>query len=221
MTMKAHVISRTTTAILAMALTTATQAADWIKLASKPGSKVRMEGTSSIHDWYAESAIIRGTFEVEPEFLTDKTLQSVKSLTTRETNPKAEIAIPVRSLKSSSGQKMDEIMQEAMNMKEHRDIVFKVKEMALQGEPDAAGNARFETVGDLTVAGKTQPCKLVVALQRLDGERFKFSGETKLKMTDFGITPPSPNIPGMSRITTGDEVTVKFEWLVGTAAPVK
>jgi polyisoprenoid-binding protein YceI len=99
--------------------------------------------------------------------------------------------------------------------------VFKLKEMVLKGEPDATGNARFETVGDLTVAGKTQPCKLEVALHRLEGERFKFSGETKLKMTDFGITPPSPNIPGMSRITTGDEVTVKFEWLVGTTAPAK
>lgn len=219
MTMKPHVVPWT--AALALALSTVALADNWVKLASKPGSKVRMEGTSSIHDWYAESAIIRGSFEVEPEFLTDKSLKSVKSLSTKEVNPKAEIAIPVRSLKSSSGQKMDEIMQEAMNAKEHKDIVFKLKEMVLKGEPDAAGNARFETVGDLTVAGKTQPCKLEVGLQRLEGERFKFSGETKLKMTDFGITPPSPNIPGMSRITTGDEVTVKFEWLVGTTAPAK
>jgi polyisoprenoid-binding protein YceI len=219
MTMKPHVVPWT--AALALALSAVALADNWVKLASKPGSKVRMEGTSSIHDWYAESAIIRGSFEVEPEFLTDKSLKSVKSLTTKEVNPKAEIAIPVRSLKSSSGQKMDEIMQEAMNAKEHKDIVFKLKEMVLKGEPDATGNARFETVGDLTVAGKTQPCKLEVALHRLEGERFKFSGETKLKMTDFGITPPSPNIPGMSRITTGDEVTVKFEWLVGTTAPAK
>ncbi len=219
MTMKPHVVPWT--AALALALSAVALADNWVKLASKPGSKVRMEGTSSIHDWYAESAIIRGSFEVEPEFLTDKSLKSVKSLTTKEVNPKAEIAIPVRSLKSSSGQKMDEIMQEAMNAKEHNDIVFKLKEMVLKGEPDAAGNARFETVGDLTVAGKTQLCKLEVGLQRLEGERFKFSGETKLKMTDFGITPPSPNIPGMSRITTGDEVTVKFEWLVGTTAPAK
>lgn len=219
MTMKPHIAP--CTAALALALSAVALADNWIKLSSKPGNKVRMEGTSSIHDWYAESAIIRGSFEVEPEFLTDKSLKSVKSLTTKELNPRAEIAIPVRTLKSSSGQKMDEIMQEAMNAKEHKDIVFKLKEMVLTGEPDTAGNARFETVGDLTVAGKTLPCKLEVALQRLEGERFKFSGETKLKMTDFGITPPSPNIPGMSRITTGDEVTIKFEWLVGTTAPAK
>jgi polyisoprenoid-binding protein YceI len=220
--MKSNAINWTVGTALALALTTSAVAADtWVKLGSKPGGKVRMDGTSSIHDWYAESAIIRGTFEVEPEFLTDKSLKSVKSLTTKEVNPKAELAIPVRSLKSSSGQKMDEITQEAMNMKEHRDIVYKLKEMVLKGEADAAGNAKFDTVGDLTVAGKAQPCAMVVGLERMDGGRFKFSGETKLKMTDFGIAPPSPKIPGMAEITTGDEVTVKFEWVVGTTTAAK
>ncbi len=215
--MKANLIIRTATGTAALALTLGALAADnWIKLSARPGGKVRMDGTSSIHDWYAESAIIRGSLEIEPEFLTDKTLRSVKSLTTREVNPRLEVMIPVRSLKSSSGQKMDEILQEAMNMKEHRDIIYRLKEMVLQGEPDAAGNARFDTTGELTVAGKTQPCAMVVKLERLDGGRFKFSGETRLKMTDFGIAPPAPNIPGMDRITTGDEVTVKFECLLGT-----
>lgn len=217
--MKTNYIPWTLSTALACCLAWGGQAADnWIKLTSKPGSKVRMEGTSSIHDWHAESAIIRGAFEVEAEFLTDPSLKSVKSLTSKEVNPKAEIAIPVRSLKSSSGQKMDEIMQEAMNMKEHRDIVYKLKEMVLKGPPDASGKARFETSGELIVAGKTQPCAMDVELERLAGNRFKFTGSTKLKMTDFAITPPSPNIPGMSKITTGDEVTIKFEWLVGPAS---
>jgi len=35
-----------------------------------------------------------------------------------------------------------------------------------------------------------------------------------LKMTAFRITPPSPSIvEGL--IKTGDDVTVRFEWLVG------
>jgi hypothetical protein len=32
-------------------------------------------------------------------------------------------------------------------------------------------------------------------------------------MTDFGISPPSPSLPGVT-IKTGDEVTLKFEWWV-------
>ncbi|NWF83520.1 MAG: YceI family protein [Bryobacteraceae bacterium] len=197
------------------------QAADWVKLTSKPGSKVRMDGTSSIHDWYVEGAIIRGTFEVEPEFLTDKTLKSVKSLTTTEVNPKVELAIPVRSLKSSGGQKMDEIMQEAMNAKEHKDITYKLKEMVVKGEVPASGTpVKFDTKGELTVNGVTQPCNMEVTMERVDDSRVKFIGTQKLKMTDFKITPPAPSLAG-GAITTGDDITVKFEWLVGTTPAAK
>lgn len=199
----------------AFALAVSAQAADGgLRLGSKPGSKVFMDGTSSIHDWTVEGAIIRGAFEVEPEFLTDKTLKSVKSLMTKEVNPKAELNIPVRSLKSGK-QKMDEIMLDAMKSTEHRDIVFKLKEMVVKGDVSAAGAAKFEVKGDLTVAGVTKPCDMEVALERVSDTRVKFIGSQKLKMTDFGIAPPSPEIPGMDRIKTGDDITIRFEWLVG------
>ena len=206
-------LSITATFILAAGL----QAADnWIRLASRPGSKVSMDGTSSIHDWTVEGAIIRGSFEVEPEFMTDKTLKSVKSLTTKEVNPKAELAIPVRSLKSGK-QKMDEIMLEAMKSAEHKDIVYKLKEMVLKGDVAASGAAKFDTKGELTVAGVTKPCDMEISLDRVDATKVKFSGMHKLKMTDFGIAPPSPEIPGMDRIKTGDDLVIKFEWLVAPA----
>jgi hypothetical protein len=37
-------------------------------------------------------------------------------------------------------------------------------------------------------------------------------GVLATKMTDFGIQPPAPNIPG-NPIKTADEVKVTFEWL--------
>ena len=211
-------ITRLTLSIAAtFILAAGVQAADnWIRLASRPGSKVSMDGTSSIHDWTVEGAIIRGSFEVEPEFMTDKTLKSVKSLTTKEVNPKAELAIPVRSLKSGK-QKMDEIMLEAMKSAEHKDIVFKLKEMVLKGDVAPSGAAKFDTKGELTVAGVTKPCDMEVGLERVDDTKVKFTGMQKLKMTDFGITPPSPEIPGMAAIKTGDDIVIKFEWLLAPA----
>jgi polyisoprenoid-binding protein YceI len=217
--MTRHITKLTLGIAATLILATGVQAADnWIRLASRPGCKVSMDGTSSIHDWTVEGAIIRGFFEVEPEFMTDKTLKSVKSLTTKEVNPKAELAIPVRSLKSGK-QKMDEIMLEAMKGAEHKDIVFKLKEMMLKGEVAASGAAKFDTKGELTVAGATKPCEMEVSLERVDATKVKFIGMQKLKMTDFGIAPPSPEIPGMDRIKTGDDITIKFEWLL--AAPAK
>jgi polyisoprenoid-binding protein YceI len=219
--MKLNLIKWTIGTAAALALATAAQAADnWARLASKPGCKVLMDGTSSIHDWTVEGAIIKGFFEVEPEFLTDKTLKSVKSLTTKEVNPKAELSIPVRSLKSGK-QKMDEIMQEAMKATEHKDIVYKLKEMVLKGEVAASGAAKFDTKGELTVAGATKPCDMEIALDRVDNAKVKFTGTTKIKMTDFAITPPSPKIPGMDVIKTGDDLVIKFEWLLGAAPAAK
>lgn len=215
--MKLNLITWTLGTAAALALSAGAQAADnWIRLTSKPGCKVSMDGTSSIHDWTVESAIIRGSFEVEPEFMTDKTLKSVKSLTTKEVNPKAELAIPVRSLKSGK-QKMDEIMLEAMKGAEHRDIVFKLKEMMLKGEAEASGAAKFDVKGEVTVAGVAKPCEMEVSLERVDDTKVKFVGAQKLKMTDFGIAPPSPEIPGMAAIKTGDDITIKFEWLLAPA----
>ena len=47
--------------------------------------------------------------------------------------------------------------------------------------------------------------------QEVKGEkRVKISGSTPLKMTDFGIEPNSIVIS-----KTGDDVTIKFEWILG------
>lgn len=213
--MKLNLIHWTLGTAAALALAANANAADnTVRLSSKPGSKVFMDGTSSIHDWTVEGAIISGAFEVEPEFLTDLSLKSVKSLMTKETNPKCEISIPVRSLKSGK-QKMDEIMLDALKSSEHKAIVFKLKEMVVKGDVPASGAAKFDAKGDLTVAGTTKPCDMEVAIERVANGRVKFIGSQKLKMTDFGIAPPSPEIPGMDRIKTGDDITIRFEWLVG------
>lgn len=203
--------------VAALTLAVAAQAADSVRLTSKPGSKVRIDGDSSIHEWKAEGAIIKGSFEVEPEFLTDKSLKSVKSLNTAGACPKAEISIPIRSLKSGN-EKMNEIMQEAMKAAEHKDIVYKLTSMVVKGEVPAAGTpVKFDTKGDLTISGVTQPCELEITMERLDDGKVKFMGEKKLKMTDFKIAPPSPQIPGMDRITTKDDIAIKFEWLTAPA----
>ncbi len=42
--------------------------------------------------------------------------------------------------------------------------------------------------------------------------QLRLSGSVGVKMTDFRIEPPSPKI--VDFITTGDEVTLRFDWLV-------
>ena len=70
--------------------------------------------------------------------------------------------------------------------------------------------------------------EFIVTMERIaspDGEMLKFAGSKVVKMTDFKIPPPSPKLAG-GMIKTGNEVTVKFEWVTGqkknaALAPVK
>jgi polyisoprenoid-binding protein YceI len=213
--MKTRMLNWTVNLAAAVVLTASLNAADDLLLyRARPGSQVTVAGTSTIHDWEVEGKIIGGYFKVEPAFATDKSLKSVKSLTSKETNPKAVISIPVRSLKSGKDS-MDRIMQEAMKADKNPMIKFTLKEMVLKGDVPASGSpVTFATKGDLTVSGKTKPITMDITMERLPGDMLLFKGGTKVKMTDFGITPPSPKIPGLSMIKTGDEVEIKFAWKV-------
>lgn len=206
--MKAFHFAAGTLAVLLLA--NSLQAEDVVRYQSQPGGVIRLDGTSTVHDWSVESKLIGGFIELEPAFLKADDLKSVPSLASAESNPKLEITIPVRSLRSGNN-RMDEVMQEAMKMEDHRNIEYRLLEIVLkEAEPNSP--AQFETKGELTIAGETKEIKMPVALERLENNRLKWTGKTVVKMTDFGIEPPAPRL-ALGLINTGDEVTVTFEWL--------
>jgi polyisoprenoid-binding protein YceI len=183
---------------------------------AQPGSTVTIDGTSTVHDWSVEGAIIGGFIELERSVLADPTLESVPSLTSKEKHPKLEVFIPVRSLRSGT-RGMDTVMHNAMKIKEHPRIEYRLLEMALKNGPSTGANSyEFDTKGELKVAGVTRPIEMVVQMERLPEDRLKFTGGTEVKMTDFGIKPPAPTI-GLGLIRTGDEVKITFQWI--TAPP--
>ncbi len=183
------------------------------RLSALPGARVTIDGTSTIHDWTVEGAIIGGFFEgdaVLVKFLTSNTSEP----SAMPLNVRAEAVIPIRSLKSKFT-KMDEIMQEAMRMKESPRIQYWLTDMKPKaGATNAAGVQTFQTQGRLAVSGVTNTIDMDVSLQAEEGSRIKVRGSKQLKMTDFKIPPPAPSLAG-GAIKTGDEVTVRFEWLLG------
>ena len=48
-----------------LAFTVGASAQSLVRYESQPGSKMRMDGTSNIHDWHAESQLIGGYIEVD------------------------------------------------------------------------------------------------------------------------------------------------------------
>jgi polyisoprenoid-binding protein YceI len=84
---------------------------------------------------------------------------------------------------------------EVLDSERHQEIVFK----SIIAEP--AGQGRWTLRGNLTLRGQTGPVTVHVTLK--DG---RYTGETIVKLTDFGIKPP-----GKAGIRPKDEVRIEFD----------
>jgi len=171
------------------------------------GGKVKIEGTSSIHDWSMESPVIGGFMEADPGFPES----ALKGGTAAK--PKVEIFIPVRTLKSYN-KRMDEVYQEHMEEPKFKKIEYKLTELKPKGDAPKGGKCEFDAVGTLTVHGVAKAITMPVTIEKPEAKKIKVIGSIPLKMSDFGVKPPNPDI-GVAKITTGDEIKVSIEWTPG------
>ena len=193
--------------VLALAWSASVFAADLAKFDPKPGSKMKIDGTSSIHDWTVESGILAGGMELDPAFVADPTTAKPGKIAA-----KVETTIPVRSLKSGN-RLMDDRMYEAMSLPKFPKIEYRLTELTLKETPKSAnGPFNFDSKGELTVSGVTNKVSFPVTMTRAD-KMLKITGSTSVKMTSFGITPPGLIVA----IKTGDDVKLTFEWNTGVS----
>lgn len=177
----------------------------WTRYQSRPGSKVKLEGTSTLHDWAVEGKIIGGFMELDSGFPLDP---SAKSPPSAKLNAKVEVKIPVTSLLSEK-QLMDDVMYEALKEKQHRDILYRLKQISPKANA-AAGPSQFDAVGELSIAGVSRTNSMAVTIERLDASRLKVKGATSIKMSDYGVKVQAPlGLP----LKTGDDVKITFEWV--------
>jgi len=185
---------------------------------SRPGltNLVRIEGTSSIHDWQVEGHLIGGSAELGAGLPTGPGAQALPGAV----DAKVNVFIPVRSLKSVEkdgspySDPMDEIMYGKLREQPNKRITYTLTSLTLKEQPrEMTEPSQYEATGNLTVAGATNVITMPVTVLPDAAGRIQFAGSVKAKMTDFKITPPSPSFAGVS-IKTGDEVTLSFVWWV-------
>ena len=194
-------------AVVALALAAGAFAQNLTKFESKPGTKVKLDGTSNIHDWTVESAIVAGAMELDSAFVTDPTAAKPGKVAA-----KVETTIPVRSLKSGN-KLMDDRMYTAMNQPKFPKIEYRLTELTLKETPKtASGPFTFDSKGELSLSGVTNKVSFPVTMTRAD-KTMKTSGSVTVKMTSFGITPPGLIVA----IHTGDDVKITFDWVTAPA----
>lgn len=184
---------------------------------AKQGSRVRIEGTSNIHDWQAESSLVGGFLDVGFGF----PVEPGQTVQPGPVQTRAEVFIIVRSLKSGDqdgrpySDKMDEIMYESLKSQQYPKIFFRLVEMTLKGTTNHNDvlQYEFESRGELAIAGITNEVAMPVSVIPLGNGKLKISGGIPIKMTSFEIDPPALKIPP-GLIKTGDDVSLLFDWLV-------
>jgi polyisoprenoid-binding protein YceI len=212
---------------LCLLATASLRAAEMTTLGARSGSKMRIEGTSNIHDWQVECPFIGGSLQVGKGF----PLQPGDAATPGKVEATGDVFIPVKSLKSIEkngapySDKMDTVMNdEHLLADKFPKITYHLTDLELKEVPkDKAGAYVFDSKGELAVAGVTNKISMPVSVTPLGAEkenRIKITGTVSLKMTDFKITPPAPAIAG-GLIKTGDEVKLIFEWQVAPKKAAK
>lgn len=185
-----------------------------IKLKAKPGSSVRIEGTSTVHDWTVEGSLIGGSVEVEGEF----PVAPGRAIEPGPVNAKVRAFVPISSLRSVKDGKpystrMDEIMHEKLGKPDHKMVSYQLDTLTLTSMPESGtGSYVFDATGWLQVAGVSNAVAFPVEVLPGEDGLVRFSAKTTVKMTDYGIDPPAPKL-GLGMIKTGDEVEVQLEWV--------
>ncbi|HEX7830916.1 MAG TPA: YceI family protein [Thermoanaerobaculia bacterium] len=162
------------------------------------GSLIRIEGTSTLHEWTMEGTTINGTI-VAP------TIEQWKNDASN-----VAVTIPVTSIKSEHA-KMDKLMAEALKANTNPTINYQLTNAVLS---QSAPALLLETRGKLTIAGVTRDVAMQVKGTREPAGAYVLTGQLPIRMSDYGIKPPTAM---MGTIKTGNDVKVTFRWVVQSA----
>jgi hypothetical protein len=151
-----------------------------------------ISGTSTLHDWVSSVTKINSDVQVQWK---DGRLATIDKLIIR---------IPAESIISTKGRIMDNKTYEALKSEEHPNIRFQLKTADVVYKE---GNYTIQSTGLLTIAGQSKTIRLTANAQPIAGGGLTFTGAYTLKMTDYGIEPPTAL---MGSIKTGDEITIDY-----------
>jgi polyisoprenoid-binding protein YceI len=178
------------------------------------GSSVKIDGTSTMHDWEMEGTLIGGFVEFGPEVKLDATQTTIPGLKDGQVPAKVHALIPVTTVHSKAEHApdvMDHLMQKALKADDFGRIEYTLTGMTFKGPHVAGQPFDFDTTGELSIAGVTNKVSFPVTIALVDADTIKVSATVPLKMTAYGIDPPAPNI-GLGMMRCGDDIKIIIDW---------
>lgn len=176
------------------------------RVAVAPESKLWIEGTSNLHGWSCTAEKFDAAIEVDAAAASQLATAAPKTL------KRVEVKVPVKALKCGHGG-MDDNVYKALKADASPEISYIMA--TFDADAGASDGFTLKTTGTLAMAGKENKLSMDVVATRLPDGTVKATGTVPIKMTDFGIKPPTAMF---GTLRTGDEVKVNFALTVGAKA---
>jgi polyisoprenoid-binding protein YceI len=180
------------------------------------GSSVRVDGTSTAHDWEMEGGMVGGFIEFGAGVTLDKAQAAPAGLQGDKVPAKAHVIIPVSTIHSKADHLpgvMDDLMQKALKAGDFPRIEFTLTEMTFKGPHTAGKSFDLEATGELVIAGAKNKVSFPMTIEPMDEGKIKVSGSAPVKMTAYGVSPPAPVLAG-GALRCGDDVKIQFDWIL-------
>jgi len=170
-------------------------------------SRLWIDGTSNLHDWSCKAQTLDAAIELDAGAVVQLAAAPPKAL------KRVDVKVPVKALKCGHDA-MDNNLYKALGADATPQIEYIMA--TFEAAPGATKDTfTLHATGTLQVAGKTNSVALDVTAVRLADGTVKATGVVPIRMTDYGIKPPTAIF---GRLKTGDEVKVNFELVVGARA---
>jgi len=172
-----------------------------VPLDLQPESKLTISGTSTVRSFQCQAAAFDAKVESSSGAVTailagEKAVSSVL------------VTVPAEKLDCRNGT-MNEHMRKALKVDKFPTIVFKVDSYDLTKEADAVA---VKLNGTLTLGGVEKPITVAAQAKAGDNGALLVSGTQEVRMTEFGLKPPSLMLGTMKvdeRIKVGFDVVLK------------
>jgi polyisoprenoid-binding protein YceI len=186
-----------------------------VSLAVEPGSKLSLTGSSTVHAYSSTASRLRVVFTHEPARWQAALPrgEAIEQLIREHGVTAIEVTVDVNGLKSGKDG-LDKNMYKALRAEKHPEICFTLGsyEVADGAKP---GEMAITAKGKVSVAGAERELKIAATAVR-QGDSVRLRGDVPLKMTQFGIKPPTMM---MGTLRTSDDVAIHFDLLIGASQP--
>lgn len=183
---------------------------EFIKYVTQPGSKLWIEGHSTINDFTCRARLLKGFAFIHSDVsLNEKLSNGFKRDTDKD---EVVVTVVVHSLDCGLDA-MNDDMYRAMKADQFPILRYDLIDAHLISSADSAGWFELATRGDLSIAGETNVVDIVVKVLRLQNGAYRLVGDKSLMMKDYGIDPPS-HLWGL--VKAHNRLKVFFDLIVAT-----